>query len=377
LLASLTSGTNVYENEVDVSNINSYELHCKLCTGYSSERKIITLAIMSDTHVTDTPHEVKIARCIQWAQENATNLKALVMCGDNVDSPNYIPKFKDWAYHTDSGNLHVSVPIVTTIGNHDTEVPWHGAYGITPANPHLTIQNDYSDLFNGLEWYSWDCEDILRIASVNNLTDYLGTEGGYAGDSMYYNCNPPGDNVLNPDHSGISIPASAQRTWLDSVFDSSHPWKIIICHRSMWAPFDSDPRRLNRLARPAMATAIDKGCSMICQGDIHIGSLSGPWYPTAPDYEEYRDPGSVAAYSMTLLGGYVPRSIDETILPDHDNTVLWASGYVPGGVGTMHIALLQLDSVSDYASLKIFRCSNADPIGEVIYETTITKNPGI
>lgn len=327
-----------------------------------------SVGFLSDTHLPRTPSAAERVRtCLDWIQANATGLVAVVNSGDMNVAPGADPQFGTWIRQADGGNLAPDVTFLPVPGNHDAEVPWNGPYGETPDQPHATLQAEHAALFQGREWYVWDHE-ALRIIVLNNLTDYLAD----AGASMYYNVNPPGNQYeLNPDHGGITVEGSAQRLWLESVVGSSHPWKIVCCHRPMWAPFDEDPRKLHRAMRPIMAPAIDAGVSLFASGDVHVDSVSGPWYPTPPDYEEYRAPGSVGAYAMTVCGGYAVREVDETVLPDHANTVHYAAGLV-SGLATG--AILQFEG--DWAWLRLFSCSGLDPVGAEVWSGTLVRNPG-
>ncbi len=234
-----------------------------------------------------------IRTCLDWLQSH-DDLVALIGLGDLNESPNHICSWKAWLDDPEGGNLAPGIVKLPVIGNHETEVEWGGPYGVTDADPHAAIKSRYPALFQGREWYKWDHRS-LRFIALNNLTDYLSGTG----ESMYYNCNAPGAHYeLNPDHSGITIPGSAQRVFLTSAMASAHPWKIAACHRSLWAPYDSDPRRLHRTMRDAIRGAVDAGLSVIAQADIHVTSFSGPWYPTPPDNEEYRSPGQCGVYSL-------------------------------------------------------------------------------
>lgn len=332
-----------------------------LTRGYS-------LGIISDPHIGTAIHDDYVATCLAWLIGRARGLVGILACGDLVESPE--DSFNTWLRDPESGNVPTSIPLFPVPGNHDAEIGWGGPYEQTPDQPHATLVSRYAGYFRGREWYSVDHE-ALRIMAINNLTDYL-SDAGY---STYYNNNPPGYHyALNPDHSGISIPGSAQRAWLDAQSASRHLWKIIAGHRSLWAPYDTDPRKLNRLARPAMATPIDRGVSLIVTGDIHVGSFSGPWYPTAPDYEEYRSPGSVGAYSLTLAGSYFPRDADPDVLPNPETTLHWSSGTGVSGSGLCHAALLTFQG--DVAYLEVFECSNSNPTGAIVFTHTLLRNPG-
>lgn len=311
-----------------------------------------------------------IRTCLDWLQTHA-DLVALGVAGDMVESPKYEVGFGEWARGVDGGNLASSITILPVIGNHDAEVAWGGPYDETPDDPHATIKGRYPSLFRGREWYSWD-HKALRFIALNNLTDYLDDSGV----SMYYNCNPPGSQYeLNPDHSGITIEGSAQRLFIASAMQSQHPWKIAACHRALWAPYDDDPRKLHRSARAALRGAVDSGLSLLVQADIHVTSFSGPWYPTDPDNEEYRQPGQCGVYSLTLAGGFVNRSVDDSVLPNHETTCHYASGYEVGHSHRANAALVRF--FGDVAELTIFEVDDGVPDGAVVFRTTIAKNPGV
>ena len=342
-----------------------------------------TIAFMSDNHIPiSTPDaKINVARCVEWAVDNAVNLVAMVCGGDSQTNPTTLAAgdgYDTWIRST--GALPANIPVLPVIGNHDTRLTWSGGvYDSTLDTCHSGIMGEYSDLFQGNEWYSWEHGGQVQIAVINNLTDYL-SEAGYAFmplTNMYHNCNPPGAQfVLNPDHSGITVPGSDQRVWLDATMASGHPWKIICCHRAMWVPFNSDPRKMNKLARPAMAVPIDLGCSLICQGDTHIGSLAGPYYPTAPLYEDTVAPGGVGAYSLSLTGTYQNRLVDTAELPA--GTVRWSSGSAGGAthVRKCHVALLEVVQGSETSTLTIFEVRDGDLPGSVVHTETIYRNPG-
>ncbi len=313
--------------------------------------------------------EENIRTCLDWLQSH-DDLVALVGLGDLNESPNFEVGWGSWLSDPEGGNLSPNIARLPVIGNHDTEIPWTGPYDSTPANPHATIKSRYPALFQGREWYKWD-HGALRFIALNNLTDYLDS----GGESMYYNCNPPGSHYeLNPDHSGMTTEGSPQRLFLASAMASSHPWKIAGCHRSLWAPFDSDPRKLNRGMRSAIRSAVDSGLSLLAQADIHVTSFSGPWYPTEPANEEYRQPGQCGVYSLTLAGGYFLRDVDPNVLPNPETTLHYASGSETGHLHRISVALLRF--IGDVAELQIFEADDGTPAGAVVYRTTLIRNPG-
>lgn len=313
--------------------------------------------------------EANLRTCLDWLQSH-DDLVALVGLGDLNESPNFEPGWSAWLDDPEGGNLASSIMKLPVIGNHDTEAPWLGPYGSTPEDPHATIKSRYPALFQGREWYRWD-HGALRFIALNNLTDYLSDEA----ESMYFNCNPPGSQYeLNPDHSGITVADSAQRLFLAAAMTSAHPWKIAGCHRAVWAPFDSDPRKLHRSMRDALRGAIDAGLSLLAQADIHVTSFSGPWYPTPPANEEYRQPGQCGVYSLTLAGGYAAREVDPDVLPNPETTLHYASGSETGHLHRVSVALLRF--IGDVADLQIFEADDGVPAGAVVFRTTLIRNPG-
>lgn len=267
-------------------------------------------------------------------------------------------------------------------GNHDTMRPITDPGENTPASPYEYLLSVYPNLFQGREYYYYDYEST-RVIVMNNNSDYVTGLGS----SAYNNCNPPGaDTEENADYSGITIPGSAQRVWLDAASGSNHLWKIGVCHRALWVPFDSDPRRMNKDARPALKTPIDNGLSLLMQGDVHIGSFSGPWYPDPDDPTEANatpvNPGEVGAYSLSLAGGYVTRPVDVSVLPGYtsgdvddeanSSTVHWASGASVGSKAQAAYLLIE----GDVAYLQVFEAGSDDAEGSIVYSTTLVRNPG-
>ena len=313
-------------------------------------------------------HAPKLRAALDLARNtDASDLGPVALCvaGDLVEAPE-APGFCSWAYAPDGGGLDPAIPVIPCVGNHDTETPINAAFGSTPNDPHATFRSRFSALYGTVEWATWD-SGPLRLMLLNNLTDYI---RGDTGHPAYYNCNPPGADALNPDHGGISVANSPQRQWLDSVSNSAHPWKIIVCHRGVWAPFASDSRRLNRACRAAFQTAINQGTTMVVQGDQHIAALCGPWYPD----ETYRQPGQCGAYALAVNGGFLTRAIDETVLPNHEETCQFALGR-DYSLGLATVARLTIRD-SEVAQLAIFGASAADPTGLVLHETEIIRNPG-
>lgn len=271
------------------------------------------------------------------------------------------------------------------VGNHDTMIPIAAGSGAdTPASPFAFLLAEYPALFQGREYYHYDHEST-RVIVMNNISDYLDGNGN----SAYDNCNPPGtDDEVNPDYSGITTPGSAQRVWLNNVSSSSHLWKIGMCHRALWVPFDSDPRKMNKDARPALKTPIENGMSLLFQGDVHVGSFSGPWYPDPADLTEAYatpvSPGEVGAYSLSLSGGFAGREVDVSTIPGYtagdvtdaanSTTVHWASGT---GVGEAKAQAAYLRFEGDQAYLEIFEATRVDEEGSVVFQTTLLRNPGM
>lgn len=333
-------------------------------TGYS-------IGFMGCSHVGTLGGNLpNIRTCLDWLQSHG-DLVAVVGLGDLNESPNFADSWHGWLDDPEGGNLAAAIVKLPVIGNHDTEAAWQGPYDETPANPHSTVLSRFPALFQGREWYKWD-HGGLRFIALNNLSDYLSDTG----ESMYYNCNPPGSQyVLNPDHSGITDAGSPQRSFLTSAMASAHPWKIAGCHRSLWAPFDSDPRKLHRAMRSAIRGAVDGGLSLIAQADIHVNSFSGPWYPTEPANEEYRVPGTCGVYSLTLAGGFFNRAVDPNVLPNPETTLHYASGSETGHLHRVAMALIRF--IGDVADLQIFEVDDGVPAGAVVYRTTLIRNPGV
>lgn len=331
-----------------------------------------SIGIMGCSHIgvgMGGSREENIRTCIDWLQSH-TDLVAVVGLGDLNESPNFTTCWGAWLDDPEGGNLSTSIVKLPVIGNHDTEIPWTGPYDSTPANPHATIKSRYPALFQGREWYKWD-HGSLRFIALNNLTDYLSDTG----ESMYYNCNPPGSHYdLNPDHSGITVEGSPQRQFLASAMSSAHPLKIAGCHRIAWAPFDSDPRKTHRAFRAALRGAIDAGLSVLFQADAHINSVSGPWYPTEPANEEYREPGQCGVYSVTLGDGYFMREVDPNVLPNPEVTLHYASGAETGHLHRAAVVLLR--PIGDLIDMQLFEADDGAPAGAVVYRTTLIRNPG-
>ncbi len=344
-------------------------------TGYA-------VGMVTDSHISASVGAANVLTSLDWLRSQDPKPRAILHAGDINEVPAAASSFSTWITEQ-SGWPDPEIEFLYTIGNHDAEIPWGGPYGITPAAPHASIVARHARLFRGREWYHRDIEST-RVIVINNLTDCLHETTGR---SCYYNCNPPGaEYEVNPDHGGISIEGSPQRAWLEAVANSDHLWKIVVGHRALWTPYDADWRPMNRLARPALRTPIDHGVSLVFTGDVHVGALSGPWYPAEPENEETRDPGQVGAYSLSLAGGYVVRSVDVSRLPGYtggdvndaanSTTVHWADGNDnhPGDQHLCHAA--HLTFAGDEAYLQIFACSDLNPIGGVVHTQTLRRNPG-
>ena len=332
------------------------------------------LAFMSDLHAGGTAAYIAhVLSCIHWIQSQGCTIGALCVAGDLCENDAEVPPFHEWIRDPDYGNLDESIELVVAPGNWDfDDTPASGVHEAIAENPlsgFKAIYTEYGDK-------EYVCRDIgsVRIAGLNNVSDYLNGSG----DSMYFNCNPPGyEHVVNPDHSGILTPGSELRVWMDSLFGYMAPrWRITMAHRSHWAPFDSDPRKLNRDGRVAYKVPIDRGLSIVFTGDIHVGSLSGPWYPFGGPIDataRYVPPGTGAgAYSLTLAGGYLPRDVETDILPDHATTCAWASGV--DGSKMSQAAIIAFDDYGDTARIVIFEASDLDPVGSVVYDGILYRN---
>ena len=320
------------------------------------------LGIMADPHIGQSQAEGLVRTCIAWLLDRGVS--AILVAGDLNERPGE-PGFGVWARDPQGGGLPPEVQIVPCVGNWDTEVP-PGVYDQTPIWPHATMQTRHDMLFQGREYFRWSVGG-LSVFSLNNLTPYLTG----AGVDAYANCNPPGSRtVLNPDHSGITVPSSAERVWLDEQADLTRdmPWKAGLMHRPPWSNYDTDPRRMHRDCREPLTHAIDCGLSLVVSGDQHVGCLSGPWYPP----EVLVEPGGVGAYCLVLMGGYQCRPIDNALLPE--GSILWSRGSSPVDP-VCHAATLALGE--DIAWLAIFEASNADPQGRVVWAQNIARNPGV
>lgn len=313
-----------------------------------------TLGFVSDTHVGQSFHLARVRTCLDWMQANAgPQFLGLAHGGDGCESPS--SSFLSWARDPDGGGLPETMPIWMAPGNHDTETEFGSAYGETPASPHATMLARYDQWCGGSEWYSVAVGNV-NLSVVNNLSDYLTG----AGQSAYHNANPIGlQYTSNPDHGGITDPASPQRQWIAAQGASGHRWQIMLGHRALWAPFDADPRRLNVEARAAVPITT----SLVLGGDIHVGSLSGPWRG-----DTMQAPGH-GAYALTLAGGYVVRQVQPGVIPP--SSILWESGGAHAS-GLCQAALIEFGW--DTMRVQIFECCNADPVGGVVYTTTLERN---
>lgn len=308
---------------------------------------------------------------LQWLVANAPDLKGLIALGDMTVSPTVTEQLPEWLYDNpeDGPSFPTSIPLLPVIGNHDAELTISSAHGITPAAPHATCVARFPTLFRGREWYAWDCGSA-RVIVLNNLTDYLKDNG----ETAYHNCNPPGaEYELNPDHSGITIEGSPQRSFLAAAMQGGPPLKIVCTHRPAWAPYDDDPRKLHRAFRAVLRDAIDAGATLHLSADIHVGSHSGPWYPTEPDNEEARANGAVGIHAVTVASGYFIRAMDDAVLPDHATTCHWASGsQVDQHV--VHVGLLEFRG--DEVWMTIYELDEGDAVGRIAHQYAIKRNPG-
>ncbi len=323
---------------------------------------------VTDTHIGQAMKPEYVRAGLDWIRSRAgSQLVALLHSGDMTVQPAMEGNdWRSWIHSAEGGAWPPDVPVWPCVGNHDAEVGWMDD-GVVPQGPHATMIAHFGDSFAGREWWSKDVlvngePSTVRVIAINNLSDYFSTM------NQYYNCNPPGDRDgpdPNSDHSGITVDGSPQRLWLNEVTASDHLWKIVLCHRGLVLPFDSDPRRLNRVAWQAMKTPIDNGVSLFLQGDVHVGSLSGPWYPSplSPDdsaFATYVAPGGVGAWSMSLAGSYAVRQVNTGVLADHASTCHWAEG------GTTQSHLIQaavLFVAGDDIIVEIWHMSDTIPAG--------------
>lgn len=318
------------------------------------------LGVIADPHIPTTQHAARVRTVLDWIRmQGGASLMGLAVLGDGNVNPYAAQRWHEWCRDPMGGNLPQWVREFFVLGNHDADAPPDAAE--THENPFGYARSVYPWLFGEREYYRASIDGVSLYA-LNNISDYLLDSG----QSAYPNCNPPGNQfACNPDWSGITNPESAQRQWLDAeIAADTTGWKIAMMHRALWAPFDSDPRKLNRAAREALRIPIEHGLSLVLQGDIHVGSFSGPWYPD----EEIVAPGQ-GAYSLTLAGGYAVRQVDLSVLPP--DSVAWASGGTMQS-GITHGALIRFQE--ETAIVQVFECSDADPAGEVVFVRTIARN---
>ena len=323
-----------------------------------------TIGFMADPHIGLTTHDANVRTCLDWLQAHAANLVALGVAGNLDEGPDAVGSFSSWIWDADGGNLAAAVQLLVAMGTHDANLgPDRVNCGNIVAPPFSNATDLYPTLFiDGREYYSWDYGADLRIAVLNNISDDLDANNG---ESIYFNCNPPGaGDSINPDYSGITVEDSAQRLWLDAVFDASNPWKIVMGHRGFYVPSSLHALPNNVDGRDALKTPVDKGVSLIVTGNMGVGSFSGPWYPPI----EPRVAGQVGAYSLSLCGGHIVNYVSSRVLPDQVHTCHWSSGGAIAS-GITHVAMLYCNGLLGH--LTIFQCSNAVPAGAVVFETDI------
>ena len=343
------------------------------------------IAYTSDPHFQWSGGIANFQTCVTWlnGQAQTKNIRALVVGGDLQESYDQEQSFKDFirtgTYDTGAGelegcNLNADIECLPVIGNWDTDSHTHDEI---PEDPHSIIVGRYPEYFDGKEYYTWDYKDTVRIFVVNDITDYTTT----AGANSYFQCNPPGAPLgppANPDHSGITVAGSDQHSWLDSGFDTDHEWKILCCHRPFWSARDDrdGARRSNRVARPYLSSYIDRRLSLILSGDQHLGSLSGPWYPSGDEDAKLKDPGQLGAYELVAAGGFLSRQVIAGSLPDEDQSILWSSGGEDNVHNLSHMALLGFTPGSNVCDITIFEVTNETPTGSVVHTGELVQNVG-
>lgn len=316
-----------------------------------------SIGLLADTHIGQGLNVHRVVRCVEWLRSLSPKPVAIVHAGDITISAEQPSALDDWLEE-----IGREEEWILTCGNHDTEVEW-AHDGDVPDRPHATIVDRYPELFGGREWYTKDVHSA-RVIVTNNNSDCLATTGY----SCYHNCNPPGErDAANPDHSGITVSGSVQRQWLDRAAACPADWKMVVGHRALWVPYDTDPRPMNRGAREAMRRPIELGVSLLFTGDVHVGALSGPWYPD----QELRVPGTVGCYSLSLAGGYAVRQVDESVLPE--GACLWSDGGT-GALGICHAGALVFGGAK--VRLLVYRVAADDEEGSVVLETDLERNPG-
>ncbi len=300
---------------------------------------------ITDTHVGQSIYTHHVRTVCDLARADAGQIEAVIHAGDGNECPT--ASFIEWWHDPEGGGAPASEQVYFTLGNHDTETdPGTPA----PSDPFVTARSRYPWFAPGESWYRASVGGV-SIYSFLNTTDALSPSGN----SCYPNCNPPGEySALNPDWSGILDPESPQRQWLAAeLAQDTHPWRIAVMHRPAWAPFGGTMRPVHT----AMQALIEScGFSLALGGDIHIGSVCGPFS---------------GCYSLTLAGGFVVRQVDLEAFPGLP--VLWSSGG-GGSTGLAHAALL---SFSDDAVLvRIYEASNYYAAGSLVYTATLPRNAG-
>lgn len=273
----------------------------------------------------------------------------------------------------EDGGLGINPAIVDlpVPGNHDADESYISPFGNIGPDPFSQLKADYPGLFQGREWYDWSHAaggTSVRVMVGNNITDCINpiTEK-----SCYHNCNPPGDETLNPDHSGWTVPGSPQLQWLDVASSSWHTWKIGAFHRPMWSNRDGDGRPMHSEGREALCLAVENGLDIVLGGDQHSECLAGRFHPGVNGGEEVVPDSANGVYALNLSGGFSVRPPDDSLLPP--GSLLWSSGAI-NRQKLMQAAAITFQG--ETARIKIWEIEKDQP-GGVVHEQSLVLNRGL
>lgn len=299
-----------------------------------------TWLYVADTHNATNLHQERLRIGLDLARAAVGSFEGLLHAGDATVA------FLPWWYDSEGGNAGSGDQVVQAPGNHDTETELGEE---PPADPFATFKASYPWFNEGREFARVSVGPV-SIYILNTCDDVL-----YNGMSQYGNCNPPGiPDSCNPSFGGILDPESEQRQWLAAELAADeHLWKVALMHRPPAAPYANNYRPVFDALLPVLTSM---GFSIADCGDIHMGSLCGPFD---------------GMYTATLAGGYVVRQANLGVLDS--SLVKWASG----GTQTSGLVHVAAQTFGEDAMLhRVWEVSNAQPQGALVCSVVLPRNAG-
>lgn len=222
-----------------------------------------------------------------------------------------------------------SVDLQVVAGNHD--VANFDFPTLQGSNPYAMLSDSFS-VFSGRSYWSKDYGSVRFIAlNANTDTTYVLT-GSYF--QAYAENNPPylgygywsnngfpnGNNVTNPDFSGITSRTSAQYQWFKALLLDPKPTvTIVFSHRPPWSTVlqATTPSRApnGQLRYKACALACSTGVDLWHTADIHAANITARIKSTASGTRSVNPADSSGIHYSSTCCSYVRRATSTAEMP--------------------------------------------------------------